>query len=388
MIDPGSARVNGGGRPGEGAGGLAGAYFLSFFIGAFILWLLINDTGRWYVLANTRVLDLLIRAGVVRVHDAGAGFVEGVPDHTIYLKSQDPIDMGILAAAVGLLVAVWLIKAVQLHGIARFVGIAGSLGQHARAHLYGLGVGRVLPFQAGEVATASALMAQGAPRGRAALAVFIADLFILFEIVVFALIGLLLMNWAMWLAQLFWCLVILGAAYLFMRPSLRTPALQVAAPRPFRVARQAIGAFAHQPRLLMKLAGLSLLAFALQDVAAYLIVMAYSSQHVILHVPAEVLLMGVVGSYIARLIQVTPGGIGQGEWGMALVLYVGGVDMSAAGSVALLVGFFRYLSIMIVFAAVAFGYGIETNLRRVLETFRGADLRLPPDEAPVAAASV
>ncbi len=58
----------------------------------------------------------------------------------------------------------------------------------------------------------------------------------------------------------------------------------------------------------------------------------------------SVLLMGVVGGYIARLIPVTPGGIGQFEWGFAAALYVGGLGLPECVAIAILDNFIRYVT--------------------------------------------
>jgi uncharacterized membrane protein YbhN (UPF0104 family) len=87
-----------------------------------------------------------------------------------------------------------------------------------------------------------------------------------------------------------------------------------------------------------------LLAFALEDIAAYLIAMAFTSTYVILKVDFSVLLMAVVASYIARLIPLTPGGIGQFEWGFATALYIGGVGLPECVAIAVLDNALRYVS--------------------------------------------
>ena len=82
--------------------------------------------------------------------------------------------------------------------------------------------------------------------------------------------------------------------------------------------------------------------------------------------------MAIIAGYVARLVQFTPGGLGQWEWGFAAALYVGGLGFPEAATIALLVTFFRYAVGGLVFAAVTLGYGVETNLRRVLARFAPA----------------
>jgi len=72
--------------------------------------------------------------------------------------------------------------------------------------------------------------------------------------------------------------------------------------------------------------------------------MAFTSTHVILNVNFTILLMAIVASYIARLIPVTPGGIGQFEWGFAAGLYLGGLGWPECVTIAVLDNFVRYAS--------------------------------------------
>ena len=101
--------------------------------------------------------------------------------------------------------------------LARFFGLKGSLGQHARAYYYGLGIGHVFPFKAGYVATAAAIEGEGESGVRACTAIRVQEVFVIFEIVVFSLIGLALGGWKLWIIQTFWPLSMLLAVYLFVR---------------------------------------------------------------------------------------------------------------------------------------------------------------------------
>src|SRR5262245_8214556 len=97
--------------------------------------------------------------------------------------------------------------------------------------------------------------------------------------------------------------------------------------------------------------------------------MAFTGNHVILSVSFSTLLMGVVGGYIARLIPVTPGGIGQFEWGFAAGLYLGGLGFPECVTIAVLDNFIRYISGTLLFAWVYIlrvDYSFEV-LKRVLE---------------------
>src|SRR5205823_5652618 len=119
-----------------------------------------------------------------------------------------------------------------------------------------------------------------------------------------------------WLATLVYPLLILGVAYAFVRRGKRAdPRAGTVEPGFFRAGRQMIAALARQPTMLLRVTLLSILAFGLEDLAVFSVMMAFTSTHVILTAKTSLILMGVVGSYIARFIPITPGGIGQFEWG-------------------------------------------------------------------------
>lgn len=347
---------------------LTSTFAFSYVLGFLLLGLLIWISGIWDFLANTRLLDLLIKGGVVALRDDQPGFVLGVPDLEYYMKSQDPIDWPLVFVAAGLFCVFWWIKAAQYHGFARFVGLPGSFGQHARAYLYGQTMHRVLPYNAGNVAMASAFAGLGGTIDRASLLVFLGEISIVFETVVFAAYGLYDVGWGLWLAQLFWPVVILVATWLFVRRSRAFPGagLVQGSWREWKATLRVLG---HQPRTLGRFAFLGLVAFGLEDIAAFAIAMAFTGDRVIIDVPFGVLLIAVVGGYVARLIPVTPGGIGQFEWGFALALYWGGLGLPECVALAVLDNVIRYTTGSILGGAVAIGHGVETHWGKVRALF-------------------
>jgi len=184
---------------------------------------------------------------------------------------------------------------------------------------------------------------QGSRADRVAQAAFLAELFVVIEIVVYAAYGPYGLGWSVWLAQIFWSLVILGICYAIARPSGLYPEPSIV-PLHWNDAVASLRALARRPMVLTKLTVLSLVAFGLEDIAAYMIAMAFTSTHVILNVNFSILLMAIVASYIARLIPITPGGIGQFEWGFAAGLYLGGVGWPECVTIAVLDNFVRYAS--------------------------------------------
>ncbi len=319
------------------------SYAFSYLLGALLLGALIYSSGVWNFLANTRLLSVLIDAGVVSYHDAQTGMVRGVPDLKYFLKSQDPIKWGLVEGAAFVFLLFWLIKAAQFHGFCKFAGVRGTFTQHARAYLEGVGVNRLLPFNQGLVRMVRFMEGQGAPGDRVTQAVLLGELFVVLEIVVYAAYGPFGLGWSVWLAQMFWALVICGLCYLVARPNRLYPEPSII-PMKWRDVKQSFRALARRPMTFTKLTVLSLLAFGLEDIAAYMIAMAFTSTHVILNVNFSTLLMAIVASYIARLIPLTPGGIGQFEWGFAAGLYLGGVGWPECVTIAVLDNLVRYAS--------------------------------------------
>lgn len=349
-----------------------GSFIFSCVVGVLLFGVLIYFAGLWNILAHTRLLDPLINAGVIAYHDDQMGLVKGVSEHKFYLMSQDPIDWGLVLLAAVIILLATGVKASQFHSIARFFGIEGSFGQHARAHIYGVGISRLLPFRVGDVATAKVLAGQGAPLGRATSAVFVAELFVIFEIVVFALLDVFMLGWSTWLSQIFWALVTLGVIYLLVRSSRRRVSGPVGHVS-FRAVRQASRALAQKPALLLVLCLLSLIAFLLFKIAVYLIAMAFTSDNVHLGVAFSLIVMGGVAGSIARLIPITPGGIGQFEAGFATALYLGDVALKDAVTIAILANFLRSVTELLLMGATVLWYRVETNLRDVLDTFAQAE---------------
>jgi len=314
---------------------------------------------------------VLGRGGIVAITDADQGLVAGIPSAEYYVAAQQPIDWELILVAAVLFLLMWGAKAAEFHGLARFVGLEGSLGQHARAWFYGHGINRIVPYEAGQVAKAEVLEGQGGDPVRAAQAVHLSSLMTLLQIGAIALYCLFAVGFAQWTSELFWGVAIFVVAYLMTRPANG----EAAASRreALKAAGGALRVLAQRPTFLLRLFVLGALSILLVDAAAYAISQAFTTTVVIINVEGNNLLTAIVAGYIARLVQFTPGGLGQWEWGFAAALYVGGLGFPEAATLALLVTFFRYVVGGIVFAIVNFAYGVDTNLRTVMTRFAGPD---------------
>jgi uncharacterized membrane protein YbhN (UPF0104 family) len=311
---------------------------LSYALAVALIGTLLRAAGLWDVLANSRFLDLLIRGGVVQLTDMDAGYVPGVPDLDLYVRSQDPIDGGLLAIVALVFLLVLVLRALQFHDLARASGIEGSRRRHMEISLHGAGVGRWLPFGLGGARVARDLRATGAPADRAAFAVYLGRLSRVGEILVFGVIGLMLVGWSTALSMLVWPAIVAVAGWLLVRPRVRRRRVRTAA----GTAAASVRILARRPDRLARVGVLSAVAFLLEDVAAYLIVQAFSSPNVVLGgITPSLLVMALVGANIARLFPVTPGGIGQWEVGFTAVLVAGGVGLPEALTIALIDNVFR-----------------------------------------------
>lgn len=371
-----TVHVNGQPEPARTSSTFLGSLPLSFLVGGLLISALVYLAGPWAIIANTRLLNLLIMGGIIKYHDRNAGVIEGVAHHTYYLKAQDPVAWTLVLIVIGLYLLIAGLKATQFHLLARTYGILGSLGHHARAYFYGLTYKETLPFQIGDAAVAAALEGGGAPLARSRAVLFALQAFFLFEVFVFALFGLLNIGWAAWFFQLCCAAAIITTLYLWTRPAKADRQRQE--PPTFVGALQShFSALTQQPMRLLTLALLSLAAFALRDGAAYLTAMAFSTQNVLLNIDPSLMLMGVLGGYIASYIRLTPGGIGQFEWGFATALFIGGVGLAEAATVALLVNFFRYVALFVLFLATTLWYSAQTNFRAVVDRLGSAAWQQP-----------
>jgi len=320
----------------------------------------------------TRLLDPLIAGGIVQYHDQDPGFIHGIPDLYLYQYAQDPIDWRLVFFSALVFMGYAGLKAVQFARIARAYNVGGPEGSHARSFLYGFGLDQVLPFKLGAVATATSLARQGASAERAASAVFVSDAFTVFEIIVFGAVGLFLLGWSTWLGQIVWAFLIFGMLYALVRGSGTQTALTLGQ-RPLRTGFTAIRALANErPGELLTLCVLSILAFLVLDVGVYTLMTAFDSVTVLIKVDSSVLLMALVSGYVARLIPMTPGGIGQFEMGFATALFVGAQDVSVSLTViAILVSALRVATGLIL-TMVTGALGVHTNVREVVSVFSEA----------------
>jgi len=358
---------------------------LSALLGLVLLGGLIIIAGPWAIAANTRLLRLLIAGGIVKYHDRQAGLIEGIPNYEYYIASQDPIKWAVLLGVIAIYLLIWGLKAIQFHHIARHYGVEGTLGRHTRTYTYGLLYRETLPFRFGDAAAASALTAGGTPLERARATLFLFNGLVLFELAAFALIALLGIGWAAWLAQVFWAAVIVGVLWIWARPA---RAERQSSPTRRAALAAHLRGLASRPLLLALALGLSLLTFGLRDAAAYLTAMTFSSQYVLLNVDPSLILMGLVSGYVATLVRLTPGGIGQFEWGFAAALFIGGVGLPEAATVALLVSFFRYAALLVIFLISLSWRGLRTSYRSVLSLLASPAWRAPLADAPSAPGAV
>ena len=353
--------------------GILSVILPSYLICLAIIAGLVIAGGLWEVLAGTRILSALISGGIVALSEDDAGLGTGVPGLHYFVQSQEPVTWSLVLLSSGLFLAVAFLKAVQFRRIAQFVGIEGTFSDHFRAYIYGNGLGRMLPHGMGEVAWATALEAQGsASMKKSAKLVLIFKGLLLFEIFSFAFIGLIMSGLLAWGIALVPPLAILAVSWILTREEKPQTVGEF-----WQRAGNVFGELAQDGQLLVGLALLSLTSFALVEFATYLIPNAFSSLTVPLIwdelryvvVTPSVIVMAVVAGYIARLIPITPGGVGQFELAFALVLMANGLPVTPAVIVTLLASFVRYGTGLILFGVTMVLFGVETNFGRVVGVF-------------------
>lgn len=348
--------------------GLQGAFVFAYVFCVLLVGYGIYNGGIWVILSNTRVLDTLIDAGIIAYTDQQMGLIDGLPDLGLYFLSQEPIHWQVLGFVAVLYTAFYLLKMVQFHSIARFYGLKGSIGAHARAFFYGQGIGRILPYGGGDLAVISALEGQGEDARSSSSVVFVQDLFVWFEIITFFIVGILLTGWEMSFLQALWPVVFFAILWYATR-GIRHDPVRAEKFDSKDARKRIVAALATQPALLIRLCLLSLVCFFFDDLTPYLTSQALSSGELILHVPFLVVQGGVVGGYIASRIPITPGGIGQFEFGFGMALMMAGTGFGTSMTIILVDGVFRHGVPLAMFAFTRIWHGIETSLPRVLDHF-------------------
>lgn len=321
---------------------LAGSYAFAYALGAILIALMIWLGGPWQIMASSRLLSLLIDAGVVQYHDTQPGIWAGLPHPKLYMQAKEPLNWNLIRLAGVLLIGMWMIQAVRFHVLARFAGIRGNYTQHARAYLEGIGINRFVPYNRGYWSTATLMVQrQGADLGKIAQTFYLERACIVFQIVFFAAVALYLEGWTVWLSQIVWPIFMLVAAWLIVRPNSHHPEQSLAVGSPGLLLR-AFQTLLQKPATLITVLLLSIVAFTIQDIVAYMVGMSLTTPHLILNFDYKMLLMGLVGGYIARLIQITPGGIGQFEFGMATSIMFAGKSFTDAAIFALVFMLVKY----------------------------------------------
>ncbi|UCC99827.1 MAG: hypothetical protein JSW66_08070, partial [Phycisphaerales bacterium] len=103
--------------------------------------------------------------------------------------------------------------------------------------------------------------------------------------------------------------------------------------------------------------------------------MGFTSDNVILNTNFLFIQAGVVGGYIARWYSpIGMGGIGQYMWGFALAVYMSGVGMPQAVTIALLDFVVRYAALLFVFVVFVMWKGVKTSFPAVAGLYNRTEL--------------
>lgn len=342
------------------------SFSLAYIIAIFLLIYPLYIAGVFKVLANTRLLSPLVSAGVIKYNDLDIGFIEGVGDLKNYLMSQSAVDWSLVLFCFIAYGVYFSLKSLQFHIIAKINGLKGGFGNSAVAYFYGLGLNRFFPFAFGDAASVSALVGNKEDEEKSSVTLSIVDKFMSFEIIFFLFISLLLSGWSMTLIQIFPALLFFALCKYLMRPFLNQSSA---------LCRQGqwqdLKNLLSNPKVLFFLCAISIVSFFIDDIVPYVISQAFTEYPVIMNVPFLVIQGGVVAGYIAQRIPITPSGIGQYEVGFGTALYVAGVGMPEAVSIAILDGLLRNSTAVLMFLFVKFRYNVNTNIQKVFNVYRG-----------------
>jgi len=358
--------------------GLIGSFSLGYLLCIALVAVPIFMAGIWKIIANTRFLDLLMSSGIIAYTDMDFGFIKGIPDLGDYLKSQDAIDGRLVLICLCIYIGFYFVKAIQFHSIAGLYGLKGSFGDHTSAYFYGIGLNRFLPYNTGDIAVVSAIEGRGESGKRASSTLYVMDIFVCFEIAFFFLLGLFLVGWKITISQTVPAVVFFWVLYYITRSS-RTPRRYYNGEENRHTSIVILQTLANDPWILIKLGVLSLFAFFLDDITPFIISQAFTSEYVHLNVPFLIIQTGVVAGYIASRVPITPGCIGQYEFGFATALVMGGSALPEAISIALLDGFIRHGTVLVLLIIVKLKNGVATDLRTVLSLFKGKMPQYPVD---------
>jgi uncharacterized membrane protein YbhN (UPF0104 family) len=295
--------------------------------------------GLWNLVANTRLLNLMIEGGVVRFHDKQIGPIDGVPELKYFVASQDPIVWPLLLLALLLMVVFWSLKGLQMRYLVQKGGGDERAIDTFRLYFLSQARDRWLPMRAADQVIACELAASGASETTQATVIDNVRLMAVTELAFFSLVSLAFLGWTGWLEQAFWGIFIFAIAYWLTRPNSEwSMAIDYlgAVKRSFRVMTD-------KPLAFLGIFALSAAAFFSEHVAVYVLSQAFTSTHVIINIEFPVFLMAIVAGNIARLIPVTPGGLGQFEWAFAMAIYLSGTGMPEAVTMAVLFALLRYL---------------------------------------------
>lgn len=338
--------------------------WLSVGLGVTLLFSLFYFAGTWEILTFTRALNLLIEAGIVQYDDMGAGIIEGLPDLEWYMLAQEYVSWPVVSFVIFLFSGIWLIKSYQFHIIAKYYGLDGSYRTHLKSFTIGtLSFFRFTPLGLGEKAAAADLIKRGATPYQGQSVAFLSRVLAVFEVVFFAVIGLLVVGWADWAIQLLWAGIVFIVLYWWVKPAQPSPGET----NFFNLAYQELKLLQLKPGIFWTLIITSIVSFSLIDASAYFLSTAFSSANVILHLDYGILLMAIIAGYLSRQIPLTPAGIGQFEWAFTASLFLTGVGFPEAATVAILFSFFYYGTLLILYLVSMFWRETNLTVNEVLE---------------------
>lgn len=342
---------------------ISGRFILPFFIsyGLMIVLMIIPLllAGPLKVLANIRLLKTFVNAGIIRYTDHHIGLIEGVGDLNNYLKASSPIDWWLVLLCFTIYILHFYLKSFQFHMVKSHLGDQSSFRNNARLYFLGNGLNKLIPFKFGNHFITKSDQ-EDATRNNHTLGIL--ERLTNVEILIFFILSVFLTGWRMTLVQIIPALLILIIAHYVLKPFTNTFSEQ-------EDSRGLLALFQKSPYLLSGLVFISLFVFLLDDIVPYVISQAFTEYPVIMNVNFLTIQGAVVAGYIASRVQLTPGGIGQYELGFGTALYLAGVGMPEAVSIAILDGVLRQLAAMFLYFFGIYRSEKQTRLSELFKSF-------------------
>lgn len=310
------------------------AYLIAGALAILPPFVLIGDP--WGVATNLRLYDeiWIMSGGLIGDGD--------------YVTSARPLTWAPFLLAIVALIFAYRVRAHRQVMLGRHFGIPDTVKHQVKAFFYGRGMNGLLPFGPGDLATAKALVKNGAPEKAASSTVFYYRVFEILAIMAFLGIGLILCGWEGVGLPIVYCLLLFCGVSAVIRPLGRfSDGKGFFASLGIGKVFNALRVIGKDPALTTRLFLVSVGALTLELIGLLLLKNALCSGNIgdgeefllLADIPVAAYVVALAVASLARIIPFTPGGMGIFEMSMVTVLGFFGADNVEAAACAMLDGF-------------------------------------------------